>query len=305
MISQPYVIHFRAMGCACNVWLDTQADGEAILQRVPTQVEAIEACLSRFRPDSELSFLNVRAGQWMQVSPILLQAALVSKHAARMTDGLCNPLILPALRAAGYDRSFDQLGDAHIATQPAPCVPDWMLLAVDLRNGRVCVPRGAGLDVGGVAKGWASERIAEQLSVHGPCLVDLGGDMTARGKEWTIELAEPGSETDTVLSVTLRNAAIATSGTDHRRWKIDGGINHHLIDPRTGVPAVSDVVSATVIHSSAYAAEAYAKAVLLLGSSAGLEWVGRQWNTAALVVLEDGSVLSTPRFMAYVKETNS
>lgn len=300
-MKQAYVIHFRAMGCRVTVSLETDADGTAILQRVPEQLETLEASLSRFRPESELSRVNAHSGRWVTVSPKLLHAALVSKQAARLTDGLCNPMILPALLAIGYNRSFEQL-HGEIATADAPSIPDWRLLDVDLEHQRIRLPEGAGLDLGGVAKGWAAEQIADSLAPYGACLVNLGGDIVTRGRDWVIDVGEPGDDTENVLSICLHDAAIATSGIDYRRWQTDSGVKHHLIDPRTGAPAVTDVLSATVIHPKAHIAEAYAKAVLLMGSEAGLTWISQQWQGAAMIVRDDRAVLSTPNFISYVLE---
>jgi thiamine biosynthesis lipoprotein len=97
-------------------------------------------------------------------------------------------------------------------------------------------------------------------------------------------------------TVVLTDAAIATSGVDFRRWYQNGKLQHHLIDPRTGQPAITDVQTTTIIHSMATLAEAYAKAVILLGSQAGLDWINRQPQKAALVVRNDGAVLATSNF---------
>src|SRR5690606_37767155 len=92
-------IQFWAMGCQVMVQLETEADGTALLRDVPAQVEALEACLSRFRPESELMQFNKQAGQWVRLSETLFENIYVAKHAARLTDGLYNPLVLPALLA--------------------------------------------------------------------------------------------------------------------------------------------------------------------------------------------------------------
>ncbi len=90
--------------------------------------------------------------------------------------------------------------------------------------------------------------------------------------------------------------AIATSGIDYRRWKQGDRQQHHLIDPRTGEPAHTDVLTATVIHADAPTAEAYTKALVLLGSEPGLNWLNQQWYASGLVVRQDGAVLATSNF---------
>ncbi len=292
-----FTVTFRAMGSQIQVWLNVQRPEDAdLLQQVPACFEAWEATLSRFRPESELSRLNAHAGEWVRVSPVLFEAVSVSLEAARMTDGLVTPLILPALEAAGYDHSFDPgvfAPGAPDATQAANGVPDWHDIKLDERKRLVRLPTGARIDLGGTAKGWAAQQTAEWLRQVGPCLVDAGGDMVARGTPdssggWVV--LTPGTEDPDVLdSVLLVDAAIATSGVDYRRWTRDGKAFHHLIDPRTGQPAESDIVTATVCAPNAVQAEAWAKATLIGGSLP---------DFPALAVHQDGSATFNPEFEA-------
>ncbi len=306
---RPYVTAFRAMGSQFNVWLETSADGAAILQQVPGWVEAIEAKLSRFRPESELSRLNARSGRWVEVSDTLLQAVTKARHAAQLTEGLYNPLILPALLAAGYTRSFDELsaGGLSIPDLPPVTVPHWQGIEIRPRQKAVRLPTGAQIDLGGTGKGWTAAQIADRLHHYGACLVDAGGDLVMRGQPqeqagWVVEVAEPGlNETvPPVASVLVTDTAIATSGIDYRRWIANGKPQHHLIDPRTGQPAVTDVLSATVIHPDAALAEGYTKALILLGRDEGLRWMLRQPQRAALIVGTDGAVLATSDFQSHL-----
>lgn len=301
-----YVMNFRAMGCQVNIWLDTLDDGTAVLQHVPGWVEDLEACLSRFRPQSELSQLNTQVGEWVQVSDTLLSNILAAKQGARLTGGLYNPLILDALVAAGYDRSFEQL-QPQPSREPVRAVraADWRGISIDIIRSAVKLP--APIDLGGVAKGWTARYIAEKLAVYGSCLVDMGGDIALQGAPageagWEIGVAEPGEIPRHIVRVMLQSGSIVTSGTDYRRWLKGDQLQHHLIDPRTGLPAQTDVVSATVIHPHAPTAEVYAKAILLLGSEAGLAWINQQWERAALIVRADGAVLATDAFQNFIVE---
>jgi thiamine biosynthesis lipoprotein len=310
---QPYGITFRAMGSQFNVWLETEADGETVLRQVPGWVEAIEARLTRFRPESELSRLNGHSSKWVSVSDTLLQATIAARRAAWLTDGLCNPLVLPALIAAGYERSFAEMQRAGLNDNravPVPVVvPDWRGIAIRPKHHLIRLPAGAQIDLGGTGKGWSAQQIADRLAAYGPCLVDAGGDLVARGKPqglsgWQVDVAEPGQPDvgPPVSSILVSDAAVATSGIDYRRWMRGGQPQHHLIDPRTGQPAATDVLAATVVHNDATLAEAYAKALVILGSADGLNWIMQQSQRAALVVRTDRAVLATADFLSYVAE---
>jgi thiamine biosynthesis lipoprotein len=98
----------------------------------------------------------------------------------------------------------------------------------------------------------------------------------------------------------LGRCGVATSGRNYRRWQRGGAWKHHIIDPRTGEPAETDVLSATVIAPTVLEAEVAAKVVLILGSREGLAWLGAKPNYAGLVVLEDGQIVRGPRINPYL-----
>jgi len=303
-MSQRFYFTFRAMGCAVEAALETDADGTALLAAVPAQVETIEALLSRFRPESELSRLNKQSGTWVQVSDILFQNVALAKHAARITDGLYNPLVLPALVANGYDRSFENLTSSAALRSSAPqkTVEDWQQIKLRPKTLEVLLPTGSAIDLGGIAKGWTAALIADQLAQFGACLISIGGDIAVRGAPsgqsgWSVKVANPNAD-QPVCEVTLSNTSIVTSGVDYRRWQTtDGQTHHHIVDPRTGQSAATDVRTVTIIHPHAPTAEAYSKAVLLLGSQAGLEWLNQQWDAAGMVVSENGTVYATSNWL--------
>ncbi len=263
-----FTVNFHAMGTSVSAWLNVnRADEADALLDAPRWFEMCEAALSRFRPSSELCHLNAHSGQWVRVLPIMFQVVAAAVDAAEKTGGLVNPLILPALEAAGYDHSFDGDHFTPGAARPAAAVPDWRDIALDPVESTIRLPRNARIDLGGIAKGWAVQRLAERLSAVGPCLVNAGGDMVARGtpvdsevEGWLIKLPIYGEP-----KIQLIDAAVATSGTNRRRWVREGQELHHLIDPRTGLPAQGGVLTATVIAPDAVDAEAFAKAALISG----------------------------------------
>jgi thiamine biosynthesis lipoprotein len=295
-----HMIEFQAMGCQINVQLEAAQHGAVMLRDLPKRFASIEAALTRFDPSSELMQLNQCAGEWVMVSELLFANIRAAKHAALLTDGLYNPLILSALNASGYDRSFEQIDVPAVTSTEA--VPDWRGIDVNLKSNEVRIPAGAALDLGGIAKGWTATTIADELAQFGACLVNLGGDMVGRSAPdgfpgWVVEIVDPFTS-KAFTTVYLRDQAISTSGIDYRRWQsADGTQHHHIIDPRTGEPAVTDVLSATVIHPSTTTAEAYTKALILRGAEDGLNWLNRQWHTAGLVFSKDGATLATSTFI--------
>jgi thiamine biosynthesis lipoprotein len=302
-------LEFHAMGCQmlAVVESDSRAAGRTLAQ-VPHWFEEWEQHLSRFRATSELSELNRRAGQAMQVSSILWEVTQLAIKAATWSDGLVSPTILNALEAAGYDRSFEMIGSIGSSqTRSADARPDGLWRAIERKSSTrsIQLPVDVHIDLGGVAKGWAAERAAKKLSAHGAALVDASGDIALNGarsdgQAWPIGVTDPFQPDQQLDLIMIEQGGVATSGRDYRKWQKDGKWQHHIIDPRTGLPADTDVLSATVIAPTTVQAEVAAKAALILGSDQGLCWLNEHADHAGLLVLEDGRVLYSERMQAYL-----
>ncbi|BDG61659.1 FAD:protein FMN transferase [Caldinitratiruptor microaerophilus] len=279
-----------------------EAAAAARLEALEAWFHTVEAALSRFRPESELSRLNVHPGRYALVSPLLgrvLRAALV---AAGRTGGLFDPTLLPELEAAGYDRPFGELpppemdGAGPPTVDPAggpghPAGSRWAAVRVEAVPGTplwlVDRPPGVRFDLGGIAKGWAADRAARALARHGPAAADVGGDVRIVSTEpWPVAVADPFDPGRTLLRLALRGGAVATSDVLGRRWRVAGGWHHHIVDPRTGRPARTGVVAATVVARTAAAAEALAKACILAGPGEAVALLA-QHGAAGLVVTEN------------------
>jgi thiamine biosynthesis lipoprotein len=244
---------FRAMGTEVELLLDADPGerAERALVRGQAEFERLEQLMSRFRDDSELSRLN-RAGRISSASPDLARVIELALAAREATGGLFDPTVHDSLVAAGYDRTFAAVpADTALPGLDARC-------GGDVRVDGLTVELGLGvrLDLGGIGKGYAVDRVAELLAVAGPCLVNAGGDLAVRGGAWPVGVTD-------VLTLELTRGAIATSGSDRRRWRRAGVEKHHLIDPSTGRPAVGGVLRVTVVAGSAVDAEVLAKAAFL------------------------------------------
>lgn len=301
---------FRAMGSQILAVLEAPASiARPALASLPQVFASWEAILSRFRPDSELSRLNNSPCEWLAVSPTLAEVIALALRGAATTGGLVTPLVLEALEHAGYDRDFSAVasGAPPAAAMLVRPVADWRCIRVDPLRGSVDRPPGPGLDLGGVAKGWAADRAVRLIARHGPALVDVGGDIAVSGPRgdgaaWPIGVQDPRGGADPLAVLLLASGGVATSGRDYRRWRQGDVERHHIIDPRTGAPAETDLLSVTVVAASVADAEIAAKAALILGSAAGLSWLeARPW-LAGLLVRDDGAVLHTPTLEAYLSK---
>lgn len=245
---------FTAMGTDVEILLDAEPGerAERALDRAEAEFERLEQLLSRFRDDSELSRLN-RVGRIEDADPDLVHVVELALEGRERTAGRFDPTVHDAVVAAGYDRTFADVPAEAAGPLPTPA-PCGGCVHVDGRM--IELGPGARLDLGGIAKGYAVDRVAEVLALAGPCLVNAGGDLAVRGGAWPV-----GVTAD--LTLELTRGAIATSGRDRRRWRVSGAEMHHLIDPSTGSPADGDLVSVTVVADSAAEAEVLAKAAFL------------------------------------------
>ena len=250
-----------------------------------------EQTLSRFLPDSELSQLNQQAGTPVAVSNLLYDVLATALTAARATEGVYDPAMLEQLEQLGYDRNFDDLPTNRFE----PIIPGepggrWRGIKVDPIRRQVTLPRGIKLDFGGIAKGMVVDAALEGL-LHSDirsALVNAGGDLAVLGlppdeEYWPV--AVPGQKQ--YWTIPLHHGAIATSGIAHRHWRQGNVLRHHILDPRTGLPAESDLWSVTVVADRCEQAEVAAKVAFILGSKAGAEFLHKH-RIAGLLVHEDG-----------------
>jgi thiamine biosynthesis lipoprotein len=297
---------FRAMNtevAALVVTTEGEDDAVAALADVEALFARVEATLSRFRPDSELSRLNRQPGEPFRASPLRFAVVAAALETARATGGVFDPAILGALVAAGYDRTFEEVPPARDgpAVFPTGPRPTWRDVRVDPATSTILLAEGVGLDLGGIGKGWTVDRAAERLGSFPGFGIDAGGDLYCRGaradgQPWTVGIADPNQPDRDLAVLAVRDGAVATSTVTRRRWQRAGAMLHHLIDPRTGRPARADVFAATVLADSVARAETLAKVALLLGSRDGLRFLDRQADAAGLLMLGDGRLARSARF---------
>lgn len=269
---------FRAMGTEIELLVEAQ-DATDALSAAEAEFRRLEAILSRFRADSELSRLN-RAGR-LDAGPDLVRVTELALAARDQTAGRFDPTVHDAVVAAGYDRTFESVAPDGPEAENGPRVCGGL---VRVTRERIELEDGVRLDFGGIGKGYAAERAAEVLATAGPCLVNAGGDIAVRDGAWPVEV----QTADGSLTLELTSGALATSGSDRRRWRRGGRELHHLIDPATGTPAAGDLVRATVVASDAVTAEVWAKALFLAGSDAGAAEAD-VLRLPSVFVLTDGS----------------
>ena len=285
-------LSFPAMGSRVRLL----APPAAPLDAARDLIEDLEARLTRFDPDSELCRLNRDPRTAVPASAPLRAAVAAALDGAAATGGLADPTLLGAVVRAGYARSLvgHPRADLQAALAAAPAArpgapsaaADWRDVRVDDAAGTVVRPPGVALDLGGSAKGLAADLAAAVLAGDGSCAADVGGDLRVYGAH-AVQVLHPLTG-DAVRTLELDGDAVATSGIDKRLWWDGAGRPaHHLLDPATGDPAWTGVLTATARAPRAALAEALAKAAVLAGPDRGRAILARY---GGLLVSFDGDV---------------
>jgi FAD:protein FMN transferase len=270
------------------------ADGPAAdiaVARARAEVLDYHRRLSRFLPASELTALNRDRRAVVPASPLLRSAVRAGLWAAEFSDGLVDPCLLDALEAAGYDRSYEPSAEMPRLSGPLRTArPDpasrWRDVRVDDDSGTIARPPGVRLDLGGSGKGHVADLVARRFRTCRDWVVDCGGDIRVGGAR-TIQIAHPLRSTP-ATELQVRDCAVATSSVVSRAWwQSDGRVSHHLLDPSTGRPVRTGLLSVTAVAPTTLPAETLAKIGLLRGPEAAREVLAAE---GGVLVHEDGTV---------------
>jgi thiamine biosynthesis lipoprotein len=260
-------------------------------------VEACEKRFTRFTDTSELARLNRSAGNWFAASPEMFDVLETALGCYLKTDGLFAPSILPNLKEIGYTHSMDELRrDGAPAASSKTAIIPFSEIELQRESFSVRLPLGMQIDLGGIAKGWIAERGAHLLAEYSPaCAVSAGGDMFFLGHPlgqtgWEVGLEDPRNPSEDITLLWVDKGAVATSSVAKRVWRQGDQTRHHLIDPRTGLPAETPWLSVTVFAPQAAVAEAFAKAILIGGPTIASALIEKNPDLICLAVDQKGAL---------------
>jgi thiamine biosynthesis lipoprotein len=293
-------VSFPSIGTTAQVTvLDPDALGTAVAL-VEDELAALDLACSRFRDDSELAALNRSAGRPFRAGSLLVDALTAALEAAELTDGDVDPTVGRALDGLGWDRDFAVVvsrGERpSIDVVPAG---GWRSVTVDRERGIVRIPPGLTLDLGATAKAFCADRCAARVAAHtgAGTLVSLGGDVSLAGPApeggWAIRVTDDHRARDGApgQTISLASGGLATSSTTVRRWRAGSAERHHIVDPRTGLPAREVWRTVSVAAPSCVAANTATTAAIVRGEAA-VGWLEDQGLPARLVS-RDGAVATT------------
>lgn len=281
--------------------------GPLLVAHAEDRLRQLEARWTRFSPDSEVTRLNRREGRRTRVHPATFALVARACDGWRLTGGLFDPTVLPAMIVVGYDRPLDRSGRSGRPTgRVATASPGCGAIDVDPRGRTVVLPAGVVLDPGGLGKGLAADLVATELLTMGAegALVNVGGDLRAVGAPpsawgWSVGIEDPFDPTATMAVPRFGEGAVATTTPTHRRWVTSSGPAVHLIDPRSGLPVDTDVASVSVIAAQAWMAEVVAKAAAITGVEGAVDLIDDA-GLSGIVVSDTGDVRLSARLGAFL-----
>ena len=274
-------------------------EGDEIIVDAEQEIRRLENLLSITLEDSEVSKLNAAAGkEAIAVSEdtmILLEAG---KKLGAKTDGTFDIAISPVVKAWGFTEA-----EHHVPTQEEL---DVLLPLTDpadvvLDNGKVFLQKeGMAVDLGGITKGYASDKVAELLKENGveSAIISLGGNVYGigtkpDGEKWQVALANPLDANDYCGLISIEDKAVVTSGGYQRYFEENGKKYHHIIDPATGYPAENGLLSVTIVCESGMEADVLSTALFVMGLEDALKYWQENGGFEAIFVTEAGEVVAT------------
>lgn len=283
----------RTMGTtwsATYLPVDGGPAAEAVQAALQTRLDAVNASMSTYREDSEISGLNrAPVGEWFAVSEAFLAVLRAALDIGARSEGAYDVTVAPLVDLWGFGPGEGAGGVPSAAAIQAllPRVGQ-QYLEIDRDASRVRKTRPVSVDFSSIAKGYAVDELARYLRGQriADFLVEVGGEMrlsgvSPRGDAWRIAVEQPTADARApAVALRLGNAAVATSGDYRNFFEMDGRRYSHSIDPRSGYPVAHDLVSVTVVADTAMAADAWATALEVLGADDAM----RVANAQALAV---------------------
>ena len=299
---------------AMDTYMSLVAVGDGafdVLQQTANEINTLEQRLSRTIDTSDVAQLNANGTAVLSNdTAALLRSAL--EYSAE-TNGAFDVTIAPLVALWGITTDSPRVPSQEEIDALLPLVGSEH---VRLSGATAALDEGCAIDLGGIGKGYASDETAELFSESGISggFVSLGGNVyvhgvTAEGKPWNVAVQDPRNTEDYACTLRLTDAFVVTSGGYQRNFTApDGTVYQHIIDPATGYPADSGLLSVSIVTrrddgGTGTMADAYSTALYVMGEAAAVDFWRQQGTFDMVLVTSDGRVLYTPGLADFFNET--
>ena len=282
---------------AMDTMMDFTIYGESgLINQSESLIASLESLVSVTDADSELYAINqTGSGMLTEEASSLMKQAL---EICRRTDGALDLSIYPIVRAWGFTTGSYQVPDEAEIQALLPLV-DYRKIQYDAATGTVTLPEGMEIDLGSVAKGYAGQLVAQMLREHGvqSALLNLGGNVQTVGAKpdgspWQIGIKDPQGE-DAMMVLSVEDQAVVTSGGYERYFEQDGQTYWHIMDPSTGHPADSGLISVTIVGDEGVVCDGLSTALFVMGLEKAADLWAQSGDFEAVFVTASGEVYIT------------
>lgn len=286
-----------------GIYFDTLVQLTVYGKEVPP--EAIKLCekydklFSATNPDSEIYKLNESGS--MEVSDETLTVIKTALEFSRQSEDLFCISILPLTKLWDFGAENPELPNPEELNAALEKIGSDK---IKIRGNRVTLEKGSGIDLGAIAKGYISDKIAELYKADNLSgIIDLGGNILtvgekADGKPYRIGVKKPFTENENLCTLEITEAAVSTCGVYERYFKLNGKLYHHIINPNSGYPQDSELLSVTVISESSTTADSLSTMLFMLGEKEAKAYLKSRPDTQAVFVREDGTVSFSEGFQS-------
>ena len=299
--AEPAQVQFFSMDTVMSIRVYNEG-GEDAIQAARQEVERLDKLLSRTNPDSQISLLNSHAGDGTLISLDAEVADLLSfaKSVSQLLPGCFDITIAPVMDSWGFTKEERHVPSAEALADAMSLVNSEALIVDEASSSARLEQAGMEVDLGAVAKGFAAGRADAVLREYGvtSTLLDLGGNVTAIGSKldgsaWQVAVKDPQNTSEALCVLSLADQTASTSGGYERYFKENGQTYHHIIDPKTGYPADSGLLSVTVISSDHMLADALSTTLFVAGPEEALDFWRSRDDFELVLCTQDNKVIVT------------
>lgn len=287
---EPYKEEIFAMDTVITITVYGEEPQEKIAA-ASREIKRLEALFSVTNESSDISGINKNSGEFVKVSDDTVALLKTAVEASELTDGAIDISVYPVVKLWGFTTGEYKVPDDKHITNKRNFV-DYKKIIIDEKNSSVKIEKGMELDLGAVAKGYTSQKIKNILNEMGntSAIINLGGNIETVGKKpdedpWTIGIQYP-NDSNYFSTLELGETSIITSGGYQRNFEENGIVYHHIIDPSTGKPADSGIVSSTVVCDNSAMGDALSTALFVMGKDKSID-LYRKYNNFEFILLDE------------------
>ena len=289
------------------ITLTAYTDDEEVLNDALKECGRYDRLLSRTQEDSDVWRINHAEGKPVTVSDDTITILKTALQVSEMSDGAFDVTIAPASTLWDFTSGAAVLPDADQLKAAAEKV-DYTKLSIE--GNTVTLPKGMMIDLGGIAKGYAADKVKEYLAGRGveSAILSFGGNIVALGlkpggKPWKVGIRDiDGGPADYMLISRNFGGSTVTSGIYERGFDLDGVRYHHLLDAETGWPVQNELASVTIFSESSMLGDALSTAAFVLGTEKGCELIESLDGVEALFIARDRTVTETSGAGEYLEK---